>query len=214
MKPNAGRAGDGTPVGNVASGRSRPVARPRRPTTHGTSWSPCAPRDAATQDIAGRAAGTHSSSVLAALRSVSVTVRYESPWPLLLAICGAVGTVGGMVPLARPDVAIGWVALLPIGVLATAVAVIAVAAMGRRPGSPPVDIIAERSLLRLGIGTLAAGLLSSWLALAVYPGVALQVVGIASGIGLLVVGALVLGWHATVRTERPARGHTKPEGTG
>jgi hypothetical protein len=109
--------------------------------------------------------------------------------------------VGGMVPLARSEVAVAWVALLPIGLLATGVAVIAVGAMGRCPESRPVDVMTERALLRLGIGTLVVGLLSSWLALTVYRGVILQVGGIAGGITMSVVGALVLGWYVAVRAE-------------
>ncbi len=107
-----------------------------------------------------------------------------------------------MVPLARSEVPLGWVTVFPIGLVATAVAVVAVGAMGRRPESPPVDFMTERALLRFGISTFVAGHLSSWLALSVYREVAFQVSGIAAGIAMCVVGTLAFGWYVAVRTER------------
>jgi hypothetical protein len=128
-----------------------------------------------------------------------VLARYENLWTPTLALIGAGAVVGGMIPIARPAVAIGWIAFLPLGMLSIILAVLSVGGQGRTPGAAPLDKSMRSALLRLAVGLAFGGLLSSWFALSVYPGVILQSAGVASGIGFLWCSTIIFGWCEGMR---------------
>lgn len=120
----------------------------------------------------------------------SMSIEYEGVSVVALETLGIVGILGGMVPIARSEVSMGWVALLPVGLLSIALAVRRLASMNK---ATRLDISQRRVLLRFAVGCTLAGLLSSWLALAAYRSVILQVGGLLAGAGLLFCASVIFG---------------------
>lgn len=123
-----------------------------------------------------------------------MSIDYEDVSAVALETLGIVGILGGMVPIARSEVSMGWVALLPVGLVSIVLAVRRLASMNK---ASHLDISQRRILLRFALGCTLAGLLSSWLALAAYRSVVLQVGGLVAGAALLFCASVTFGgWYA------------------
>lgn len=132
-----------------------------------------------------------------------VWTEYENPWPFILVIGGVTALVCALLPVAKSGVSLGLLALIPVGLLAIVPAVIAIGEQGQRPGSTPPDKFAQRTVLRFALGMAAVGIVGCWAALALYPGVVLQVMGAAAGIGFLSIGTIGMGWYLGMRRSSP-----------
>ena len=132
-----------------------------------------------------------------------VWTEYENPWPFGLVVVGVTASVSALLPVAKSDMSLAWLALLPLGLFAIVAAVNAIGAQGQRPGATPPDKFAQRTLLRFALGMASAGIVSCWLALTLYRGVLLQVIGAAAGIGFLSIGAIAVGWYRGMRRSGP-----------
>ena len=75
-----------------------------------------------------------------------MSVDHEELSVVLLEITGIVGIIGGIAPMARTQVSVGWFALLPLGLLSIVLAVRRLASM-----NGPSHFVMER------IDTLRAG---------------------------------------------------------
>lgn len=107
-----------------------------------------------------------------------------------LEVVGIVSLIGGMVPLARPDVSMWWTVLVPIGLTAI---VLAIRTLGSMNATSSPDTSHRRVLFRFGLGCALGGILSSWLALAVYRPVIAQVGGVFAGACLLFTAIVTFG---------------------
>lgn len=116
---------------------------------------------------------------------------------------GVTMLVGASLPLLKSGVSLAWLALTPVGVLAIVLAVRAIAEQGQLPGSSPPDESSQRTILRFALGMTAVGILGCGVALTVYPGVVLQVMGTAAGIVFVCIGAIAFGWHRGMRRSNP-----------
>ena len=126
--------------------------------------------------------------------------EYENPWPVVLVVVGVTALVCALLPVAKSGVSLAWLALLPVGLLAIVPAVIAIGEQGQRPGSTSPDGSAqERTVLRFALGMASVGIVGCWIALTLYRGVILQVIGTAAGIGFLSIGIIAIGWYRGMR---------------
>lgn len=122
-----------------------------------------------------------------------MSIEYEDVSVVALETLGIAGILGGMVPIARSEVSMGWLALLPVGLLSIVLAVRRLASMKK---TSRLDISQRRILLRSALGCTLAGLLSSWLALAAYQSVILQAGGLLAGAGCLFCASVMFGgWY-------------------
>ena len=122
-----------------------------------------------------------------------MSIEYEDVSVVALETLGIVGILGGMVPIARSEVSMGWLALLPVGLLSIVLAVRRLASMNK---TSPLDISQRHILLRVALGCTLAGVLSSWLALAAYRSVILQAGGLLAGAGFLFCASVMFGgWY-------------------
>lgn len=124
---------------------------------------------------------------------------YENPWPFGIVVVGVTILVGASLPLLKSGVSLAWLALIPVGLLAIVPAVRAIGEQGQLPGSSPPDKFTQRTILRFALGTTAVGIVGCWIALAVYPGIVLQIAGTAGGIAFLSIGAIGFGWYRGMR---------------
>lgn len=129
----------------------------------------------------------------------AVRNEYENPSPFILVIVGVIALVCGLLPVAKPDVSLGLLALVPVGLLAIVPAVIAIGSQGQRPGSSSPDEFAQRTVLRFALGMAAVGVVGCCVALTLYRGVVLQVLGAAAGIVFLSIGLIGIGWYQGMR---------------
>ena len=129
--------------------------------------------------------------------------EYENPWPVVLVVVGVTASVCALLPVAKSGVSLAWLALLPVGPLAIVPAVIAIGEQGRRPGSPSPDKSAQGTVLRFALGMASVGIVGCWIALTLYRGVILQVIGTAAGIGFLSIGTIAIGWYRGMRRSAP-----------
>lgn len=111
--------------------------------------------------------------------------------------------VGASLPLLKSGVSLAWLALIPVGVLAIVPAVRAIGEQGKLPGSSPPDKFTQRTILRFALGMTAVGIVGCWVALALYPGIVLQVMGTAAGIAFLSIGVIGFGWYRGMRGSNP-----------
>lgn len=129
--------------------------------------------------------------------------EYENPWPVVLVVVGVTALVCALLPVAKSGVSLAWLALLPVGLLAIVPAVIAIGEQGQRPGSTSPDESAQRTVLRFALGMASVGIVGCWMALTLYRGVILQVIGTAAGIGFLSIGTIAIGWYRGMRRSTP-----------
>lgn len=120
---------------------------------------------------------------------------YEKARGLVLVALGTGCIVGAMVPVSNPSVAMGWLALLPVGIAATT---LAIGSIGRM-SALNVDRYLAHSLLRVASVMAVIGLVSCWLALSSYQQVALQWIGLAGGMLLLGCSIIAFGWYRGTR---------------
>lgn len=118
-------------------------------------------------------------------------------WAAVLVAIGIPSVMAGLLPIAEPDAALGWASLLPLGACCLAAAARVLASLRT---STLVDQTARQAVFRLAVGTAFAGLLSSWLALAVYKELVIQVGGLAAGGALLFCSTVLFGgWYDATR---------------
>lgn len=114
-------------------------------------------------------------------------------WVVFFEALGIGSIIGGIAPVARSDLPIRWIILLPIGIFSI---VLAVRLLGTLNGERSQDLSTRRAVLRLAIYCTMGGVLSSWLALAVYRPVVLQFAGVLAGACLLFTATVLFGgWY-------------------